>query len=273
MSASRDDSASPPGSLENIFNGLSRHSVKWDSYFPVYERTLARFVGKGITLVEVGVANGGSLVMWQSYLRDARIIGVDNNPRARELAPPGVEIIIGDQASPEFWERFYKSVGPIDVLLDDGGHTNEQQIVTVTHALRHVRDDGLILVEDVHASYQSEYLNPARSSFINFAKYLVDGVNSRSPVVDWKGPYRHVVASLEFHESIVVIHVDRRRASMPVLGTESGVETATTIPRRADLGSRLQFVRHIPLVGPVAAKCFRFWKIAVMNRRLSRYFR
>lgn len=260
--------------LRELFAASGRYSVKFSSYFPVYERTLERFVGKGITFVEVGVGDGGSLLMWKEYFENARIIGVDCNPDAKQLTQLGLEIFIGDQASEAFWDTFYSQVGPVDVLIDDGGHLNEQQIVTVTRALGHVRDGGLILVEDVHTSYQSEYSNPARSSFVNFAKYLVDCVNSRSPGVDRKGPYRHVISSIEFHESIVVIHVDRSRASAPVLFAESGVEAApTTIPRPAGLRSRLQFVRHLPLVGPLAARGLRFWRIAVMNRRLSRYFR
>ena len=260
--------------LRDLSEASSRHSAKWSSYFSVYERVFARFVGKGITLVEVGVADGASLQLWKAYFQNARVIGVDIDPRLRELSTLGVEIMIGDQASPEFWDQFYKTVGPIDVLIDDGGHTNEQQIVTVTHALANVRDEGVILVEDVHTSYQSEYLNPSRSSFVNFAKHLVDCVNSRSPVVNRKAPYRHVISSLEFHESIVVIHVDRARASMAVVGEEGGVEPETaTVPRPAGLRSRLQFVRHIPLAGPLMVKCFRLWNTAVMDRRLSRYFR
>lgn len=270
-----DDGGSPaPGQLEVLFDAFDPYSVKWSSYFDVYEHVLARFAGRGITFVEVGVGAGRSLLMWKAYFRNARIIGVDNDPSARELTRLGVEIVIGDQASESFWEQFYASVGPIDVLVDDGGHSNEQQIVTVTQALGHVRDRGLILVEDVHASYQSEYLNPARSSFVNFAKHLIDCVNSRSPTVDWKGPYRQVISSLEFHESIVVIHVDRDRASTPIVGVERGVEPAAApAPQPAGLSSRLQFVRRIPLAGPVAVRCVRFWNTAVMNRRLSRYFK
>lgn len=275
MSASVEGGDRPaPGQLRALFDSSGRHTAKWNSYFDVYERVLARFVGKQITLVEVGVGDGAALRMWKSYLRNARIIGVDHNPRAGGLAGPGVELVIGDQASEQFWEQFYASVGPVDVLLDDGGHSNEQQIVTVTQALRHVRDEGLILVEDVHASYRTEYLNPARTSFINFAKHLVDGVNSRSPMVDWKSPYGQTISHLEFHESIVVIHVDRRRASEQVVGEECGVAPEPSIPTPpAGLWSRLQFVRRIPLAGPLAVKCLRYWRTAVMNRRLSRYFR
>jgi hypothetical protein len=163
--------------LRALFDGSERYSRKWSSYFGVSERTLSRFVGQGITFVEVGV---------------------DIDPGARDVTRHGVEVFIGDQASEAFWNDFYETVGPIDELIDDGGHSNEQQIVTATQALRHVRDNGVVLVEDVHASYMSDCLNPARHSFINFTKSLVDGVNMRAPFVAEKRPYRDLISSLEF---------------------------------------------------------------------------
>ena len=75
----------------------------------------------------MGVLNGGSLFMWRQYLgSQARIIGIDFNSLAKHWEKDGFKIYIGSQSNPEFWTNFYKSVGMIGVLLDDGGHTNEQ---------------------------------------------------------------------------------------------------------------------------------------------------
>lgn len=255
--------------LRELFDASDRYSVKWSSYFAVYERTFARFVGKGITFVEVGVADGASLAMWKAYFQNARIIGIDNNPAARELTTLGVEIFVGDQASEAFWNQFYETVGPIDILLDDGGHSNEQQLVTATHALRRVRNGGLILVEDVHTSYLREHLNPSRSSFVNFAKYLVDCINSRSPLVAGKRPYRDVVSSVEFHESIVIIHVDRAEAQEPTALETRGPQWPDAA---VTLRSRLGVVGRIPVAGRLASRLAKWWDTGRMNRRLARFF-
>src|SRR4051812_8731031 len=39
---------------------------KWLHYFDIYHRHLERFVGKPVTIVEIGVYSGGSLSMWRS---------------------------------------------------------------------------------------------------------------------------------------------------------------------------------------------------------------
>ena len=50
-------------------------------------RRLNKYVNKKIVFVEVGVADGGSLHMWRSYLgKKARIIGIDLNPIATFVA-------------------------------------------------------------------------------------------------------------------------------------------------------------------------------------------
>ena len=102
-------------------------SLKHSAYFQVYEELLSKYRNKKITFVEVGVLNGGSLFMWRDFFGpEARIIGVDFNPLAKRWEEDGFEIFIGSQSSPDFWRVFFSSIGMVDVLLGDGGHTNEQ---------------------------------------------------------------------------------------------------------------------------------------------------
>ena len=129
-------------------------SVKHSSYFLTYENLLEKYRNKPIVFVEVGIHNGGSLFMWRKFFGDnARIIGIDLNPNAKELEKYGFEIFIGNQSENSFWKNFYKEVGKIDILLDDGGHTYEQQINTVNKSVDFINNGGMIIVEDTHTSY------------------------------------------------------------------------------------------------------------------------
>lgn len=63
---------------EEIFRNLRQKSVKLSNYFGVYDLLFSRFIGKPITVVEIGVMNGGSLFLWREYFgAQARIIGVE----------------------------------------------------------------------------------------------------------------------------------------------------------------------------------------------------
>ena len=200
------------------FVGSPHRTIKHTSYFEAYERHLSRFRGRPITLVEVGVLEGGSLFMWRDYLGpDARIVGVEMNPDAERWREDGFDVFIGDQADASFWARVFDEIGDIDVLIDDGGHANDHQIMTVACALPHVRDGGLILVEDTHASYMPSFGNPGPHSFKNFAYAVCDQIDGRSSALNGKdganSAYARSIASVSFHESIVVFEVDRTRAT------------------------------------------------------------
>ena len=106
------------------FSKSPYYSTKHSTYFDTYDLLLEKYKGKKITFVEVGIWGGGSLFMWRDFFGPkARIIGIDLNPEAIKWEKDGFEIFIGNQSDPAFWEDFISKVGPIDVLLDDGGHT------------------------------------------------------------------------------------------------------------------------------------------------------
>jgi len=146
----------PTGHLEAYFDAYEEGPglFKWRHYFDVYERHLSRFRGRPVRMVEIGVFGGGSTRMWRDYLgEESHIVGIDIDPACRELASEGVEIRIGDQADRSFWEDFLRSEPAIDIVLDDGGHTAEQQTVTLEALLPHVSPGGVYMCEDIHGPF------------------------------------------------------------------------------------------------------------------------
>jgi hypothetical protein len=146
-----------PNPLETYFESHAEGLGlwKWRHYFEIYHRHLARFRGRPVRMVEVGVFGGGSLGMWHEYFGPgAHIYGIDIDETCRELAGPGTEIFIGDQSDPEFWRAFLAGGPEIDVVLDDGGHTPEQQMVTLECLLPAINPGGVFICEDVNGGWQ-----------------------------------------------------------------------------------------------------------------------
>lgn len=184
---------------------------KWTHYFDIYHRHFSRFRNRPSTVVEIGVFHGGSLQMWREYFGpEARIVGVDINPRLASLDTPGVEIVIGDQGNPQFLQQLAQRIGPIDVLIDDGGHTMSQQLTTLQALYPALTADGVMLVEDTHTSYWREYGGGLRNpnTFMEFCKRLVDELNawhSRDPNSLAPSPFTRMTRSLHFYDSVVVL--------------------------------------------------------------------
>ena len=201
--------------LFQIFKKLGYVSLKCDTYFQTYEDLFGKYTNKNITFVEIGVLHGGSLFMWREYFGPkARIIGIDLNPKALELEKQGFEIFIGSQSDKKFWKDFYSKVGSIDILLDDGGHSNDQQIVTLAESLDNINDGGLLVTEDVHTSYFKKFGNPSKFSFISYSKYLIDVINSRfiETKIKTTNIFRKKIYSITHFNSIVAIKVDSKKS-------------------------------------------------------------
>lgn len=277
-------------SISELFRSLPYQSKKHSSYFAIYEHLFEPFRGKAITFVEIGVLNGGSLFMWRSYFgNEARIIGVDLNPEAKKWEADGFEIHIGNQANPQFWAELFPKIGKVDVLLDDGGHTFEQQIVTTEAALPWIKDGGLLVVEDTHTSYMSSFGGPSSRSFVSYVKNLVDGVHYRSGMLDTQ-QFDRSVFSIAFFESIVALHVNKELAGMKSEPVVNGGESSDAVDYRhsdSPLGwiiesatRRFIRLREISYLGPLMATTWtvvRGGALAALSRsrarKLGRHFK
>jgi hypothetical protein len=196
-------------------------SYKHSTYFSVYDILFSHYRGSPITFVEIGVLEGGSLFMWREFFGpQARIIGIDFNPNAKKWEEHGFEIFIGSQSSPEFWEEFFNEIGNVDILLDDGGHTYVQQIITTEMALEHINDGGLLVVEDTHTSYMPGF-GDNNISFIKYCKIWVDRINDRFGKFSPEQTDKRVW-SLEFFESFAAFKVNRVQSHQRSFPTVNG---------------------------------------------------
>ncbi len=184
-------------------------SLKVSSYFAIYESLFSRYINNEIIFVEIGILNGGSLFMWRDYFGPkARIIGIDLNPNAKKWEKYGFEIFIGNQTDKKFWDHFKKEVGPVDIVLDDGGHTYEQQIITTESLLDNINDGGIIVVEDTHTSYMDGY-GPKQYSFLNYVKNKIDQINYRFCFENNNKREERRFWSIEITESIVAFKINK----------------------------------------------------------------
>jgi 23S rRNA U2552 (ribose-2'-O)-methylase RlmE/FtsJ len=127
---------------------------KWHHYFDVYHAELAAFRGKPVRMLEIGVQQGGSLRMWQEYLGpQARIFGMDIDPATARHALPGGKVFIGDQADQDFLRRCLEETGPLDIVIDDGGHTMRQMINSFEVLYPTLNKPGVYIVEDTHTAF------------------------------------------------------------------------------------------------------------------------
>jgi len=96
-----------------------------------------------------------------------------------------------------------EDLGPIDVVIEDGGHTMTQQINTFEEIWPAVRSGGVFLIEDLHTSYWAKYGGGLRreGTFIEYTKDLVDQINA------WHSHDKAALDVDEYTTSIRGMHV------------------------------------------------------------------
>jgi len=157
-------------------------SDKWGLYLDVYDRTFAELRNKPISMLEIGIQNGGSLEVWAKYFRRAEtIIGCDIDPRCTELKydDDRINVIVADANSPEAFEAITARSRSFDIIIDDGSHTSTDIVATFGRYFDLIKPGGIFIAEDLHCSYWPEYEGGilAPRSSMAFFKLLIDVVN------------------------------------------------------------------------------------------------
>lgn len=154
-------------------------SIKWEIYLNEYERLLSPLKEKPTSVLEIGVLNGGSLEIMGKYLPKANLIlGCDINTDCRKLSfsDETIKVIIGDVLQDSIYSAITELSHQFDIIIDDGSHRSGDVIRTFAKYFPLLSENGAYIVEDIHASYWSDYngglFDPLSS--ISFIKKLID---------------------------------------------------------------------------------------------------
>lgn len=150
------------------------------NYHLRYPQYLEQYRDKPCKLFEIGVARGKSIKMWEKYLPQAEITGLDIRDLSKQAESERSKIYIGDQRNERLLIKINENRGPFDVIIDDGGHYCKPQQISFNILFPLLKDDGVYVIEDMETSYfrrfRSDYGNPI--STIEMLKHAIDVMNS-----------------------------------------------------------------------------------------------
>ncbi len=195
-------------SLRDFFDTSKISIHKWENYFEIYESYFHPFREKNVRLLEIGVQYGGSLKMWMEYFLKPKIFGIDINPDCKKLESENIDIQIGSQNDKKFLKKYADYVGNLDIIIDDGGHTMDQQLNTFKILFPILNDGGIYIVEDIESSYQNMYGGGPnrRGTFVEFSKKIIDYINANHSDFSSLKPnwYSTNVEYIHFYNNVIV---------------------------------------------------------------------
>ena len=174
---------------------------KWNHYLDIYHQYLYKFIDQKVSIAEVGVYSGGSLLMWRNYFGDnCTVYGVDILEDCKKFENEYTKIFLGDQGDEALWNRIRDEVSTIDILIDDGSHHSDDQIITFQKVFSFLSPGGVFICEDIHGTG-----NP----FLSYLQGLLKNMHALSGGGALSGvetlPIQAWVKAIHFYPFMVVI--------------------------------------------------------------------
>jgi hypothetical protein len=188
---------------------------KWQHYFDIYDRHFQRFRGRKVNILEIGIYSGGSLEMWRCYFGSrCQIYGVDIEPACKAHESQFVKVFVGDQGDRAFWSRFKQEVDSIDIVIDDGSHLAQQQIVSLEELVPFIRPGGVYICEDVHGPFNefSSYIHGLAHNLNAFERLEDNPASSERRLVARPSRLQAAIASIHLYPYVVAI--ERRESAI-----------------------------------------------------------
>jgi predicted O-methyltransferase YrrM len=109
-----------------------------------------------LSLLEIGVAFGGSIRMWRDYFTNAVITGIDpfvDFPKEERTV--FLKIDAYTQSTVDMFQD-----GSFDIVIDDGPHSFDSMVYFLQNYLPKVKSGGILILEDIHnTSWTPKLLN------------------------------------------------------------------------------------------------------------------
>lgn len=127
----------------------SNYPIK-HNYTEIYDKLLRPYKNKQASLIEIGVRGGGSLLMWKEFLHDAQIYGIDIHRITNKdvLNCDSIQTFTFDAYNPDKIKEYLPN-HKFDIIIDDGSHRIQDQIKMLNLWYRKLKDNGILLIEDI----------------------------------------------------------------------------------------------------------------------------
>ncbi|MBR4618688.1 MAG: hypothetical protein IKO49_05230 [Bacilli bacterium] len=135
--------------LQKIGLKYNTDKATYHNFCDFYEKNLNKDIK---ILWEIGILNGASLNMWAEYYKSAKIVGFDIEDKSTLKYLPNIEIKVLDQGNLEQLKILANNYKDIDVIIDDGSHFVNHQIMTFECLFNSLKSNGQYIIEDLHTS-------------------------------------------------------------------------------------------------------------------------
>ena len=184
-------------------------------YIKIYEKYFESERDKQLKILEIGIADGKSLLMWSDYFKNSTVVGIDTHKidiKEKNLNRSNIKIHQGSQSDDKFINTIIKEYESFDIIIDDGSHLKKDVIKSFHLLFPHLNNNGLYVVEDMQTSYNHFFGgNPFdlkySNSHMNFFKHLTDRLNYQEIANPFyiSNKYDAKITNISFYHNLVFV--------------------------------------------------------------------
>ena len=202
-------------------NELNELFIKYETnkfqhgYADIYFSYIEKLKNENINLLEIGVADGKSLLAWSDYFKNGKIIGIDKKHidlNEKNINKSNIIIHQGLQGDSKFIQSLIKKYEKFDIIIDDGSHFPKDVIKSFNLLFSSLKENGLYFVEDTQTSYNHFFKgNPFNLKYanthMNFFKNLTDSLNYQEIANPFykKKIYDSKITNISFYHNFIVV--------------------------------------------------------------------
>ena len=163
------------------------------AYTLFYDRLFRSRKHEQLTIAELGISEGFSILMWQEYftmshiygfdVRDEQIVSFKSKYNNERITLSTIDVNNDDNI-----KNIFARVNILyDIIIEDTTHQFEDQIRVIQNTYQYLKSGGVLIIEDIFKSYKEEdYINRLKPILHHFQDYYfieIDHVNRNS--VGW----------------------------------------------------------------------------------------
>jgi hypothetical protein len=165
--------------LSDILRQNKYDTDKSDEYLRNYEHACGHLRDVPISLLEIGVNKGGSLLLWRDYFARGEIFGLDIYPPANLSDASGrIHVLQGDQGNAAQLDAIASTASPsgFNIIIDDASHIGILTATTFqTLFYKHLRPGGFYAIEDWGTGYWEAWPDGSRPAYHDRLQFVNDG--------------------------------------------------------------------------------------------------
>ena len=145
---------------------------------------------ENLKVAEIGILDGGSLLMWQKYFTNSEIYGFEynndliNNFKEKfdndRITLANIDVTNKDSIINSFSDLNMM----YDVIIEDTTHQFEDQIRVIENIYQYLKPGGVLIIEDIFKSYnENDYIDRLENVLEHFQDYYfieLDHINRNS---------------------------------------------------------------------------------------------